>query len=302
MQHIRELYNKLAKRRKIDTVKKFFPVLFALPVLALVLFFSYLFIADRKVNPSSENILLTPSATPGPEVSGSGNIEVSYPHSGTDIGYILSITGRARVFENNFNYRLSDSAGNILAEGYAMANAPDVGEFGPFTVTTHYTPPTTTAGVLNVFSGSPKDGSEINIVRIPIRFPSGESFSFKIFLGSNSQNPDAADCTLVYPVERRAAKTPAVAQKALESLLDGPTTFEKELGYYSSVPAQVSLQAITINGSVARADFSSELDRTGGSCRVLNIVSQIRATLLQFPTINEIVISVDGRTEDILQP
>jgi len=40
----------------------------------------------------------------------------------------------------------------------------------------------------------------------------------------------------------------------------------------------------------------------GGSCRVSAIRSQITQNLLQFPTIKNVIISVNGRTEDILQP
>jgi len=35
---------------------------------------------------------------------------------------------------------------------------------------------------------------------------------------------------------------------------------------------------------------------------VAAIRAQIRETLKQFPTVDEVIISIDGRTEDILQP
>ncbi|PIP22172.1 MAG: hypothetical protein COX38_02115, partial [Candidatus Nealsonbacteria bacterium CG23_combo_of_CG06-09_8_20_14_all_39_25] len=42
--------------------------------------------------------------------------------------------------------------------------------------------------------------------------------------------------------------------------------------------------------------------QVGGSCKVSAIRAQITQTLKQFPTVDEVVISINGRTEDILQP
>ena len=40
----------------------------------------------------------------------------------------------------------------------------------------------------------------------------------------------------------------------------------------------------------------------GGTCLVERIRSQIRNTLQQFPTVKSVVISVDGKTEGVLEP
>jgi len=54
---------------------------------------------------------------------------------------------------------------------------------------------------------------------------------------------------------------------------------------------------------VAKADFDEQLEfQVGGSCRVSAIRAEITQTLKQFSTVKEVVISIDGRTEDILQP
>lgn len=50
-------------------------------------------------------------------------------------------------------------------------------------------------------------------------------------------------------------------------------------------------------------DFDERLEfQVGGSCRVAAISAQIRETLKQFPQVKEVIISINGRTEDILQP
>jgi len=43
-------------------------------------------------------------------------------------------------------------------------------------------------------------------------------------------------------------------------------------------------------------------EAVGGSCRVTAIRSQIEQTLKQFSTVQSVIISIDNRTEDILQP
>ncbi|MFP3868831.1 MAG: GerMN domain-containing protein [Desulfobacteraceae bacterium] len=54
---------------------------------------------------------------------------------------------------------------------------------------------------------------------------------------------------------------------------------------------------------MARADFDQTLEyRVAGSCRVQAIRAQIEHTLRQFPTVTEVVISINGKTEEILEP
>jgi len=60
---------------------------------------------------------------------------------------------------------------------------------------------------------------------------------------------------------------------------------------------------LTIENGVAKADFDPQLQfQVGGSCRVQAIRAEITQTLKQFPTVNEVFISVNGETELILQP
>lgn len=98
------------------------------------------------------------------------NVVVTDPVPNAEVTSPLTIRGRARVFENVFNYRLRDADGKVLVSGHSMANAPDVGMFGPFEVTLEFTKPKGTTGTLEVYSLSAKDGSEMNVVRMPVVF------------------------------------------------------------------------------------------------------------------------------------
>ncbi len=231
--------------------------------------------------------------------STSGNITVVSPTADEIIGLPLVIKGKARVFESTFNYRLLDANGSVLAEGNAMSNAPDVGEFGNFTVTTSYDAPTGSVGSLEVFDYSAKDGAVIDLVAFPVKFPSLESMVVKTYW-TNTETSGL--CSSVTATERRVAKSAAVGYTALTELLAGPNTPESSAQLSTSIPPFVSIKSLTINDGVAKVEFSKSLE-TGGSCRVTSIRSQIESTLKQFPTVTSVIISTEGRSPaESLQP
>ena len=130
-----------------------------------------------------------------------------------------------------------------------------------------------------------------------------ETMTVKIFFGNSIFDPEVMDCQKNFSVERTIPKTVAVARAALEQLLAGPTDEEKAEGYFTSINPGVKIQSLVIANGVANADFDEQLEfQVGGSCRVAAIASEIRETLKQFSTVEDVVISINGRTEDILQP
>lgn len=248
---------------------------------------------EPDTTPDSDDTVTT-SADPG-------NMVVYEPDPNDTVGVPLIITGRARVFENTFAYRLTDSAATVLVEGHAMANAPDTGTFGEFSVSTSYAKPTTATGTLEVFEYSAKDGSEINKVTIPVTFADTEAMTVNTYFTTAAT---AADCTTLAAVPRRIAVTQATARASLLELLKGPSNDESTAGYGSAIPFGTELLSISVEGGVATAEFSSALDaNVSGSCNVSTIRAQIEQTLKQFPSITSVVILVDGKTEaEVLQP
>lgn len=98
------------------------------------------------------------------------NIIVESPKEGEKVASLLRISGQARVFENMFNYRLKDEKGLVLTEGTLYANAPDIGQFGPFEKEVTFPKPKTEKGILEVFDYSAKDDSEIDKATINLTF------------------------------------------------------------------------------------------------------------------------------------
>ena len=111
------------------------------------------------------------------------------------------------------------------------------------------------------------------------------------------------DCSRTIAVERQVPKTLAVTKTAIEALLRGATQEEINQGFVSNINSGVRIQSLTIENGVAKVDFDEQLEfQVGGSCQVVAIRAQITETLKQFPTIDSVIISIDSRTEDILQP
>jgi hypothetical protein len=251
--------------------------------------------------------IVTPIVPPIVDGNSDSNIVVSEPKSNDIVTSPFKVTGKARVFENQFNYRLKGSDGSILAQGNPTANAPDVGQFGPFEFQVTF-PPNSVSGTLEVFDSSPKDGSEIDMVTVPLTLKAsdtavtGDTMSVKVYFANSKMDPEVT-CEKVFPVERVIPKTQSTAKVAIEELLKGPTADEKTAQYTTQLNDGVVLNKLTIVDGVAKVDFSAKMDeKMGGSCRVGLIRRQIEETLKQFPSIKSVVISVEGRTEDILQP
>jgi|SRR3989339_55210 len=129
-----------------------------------------------------------------------------------------------------------------------------------------------------------------------------ETQTLKVFFNNNQLDPEYS-CVKVFPVERELEKTKAPARKALELLLLGPSEKEKQEGYMTTISPNVKIQSLVIENGMAKVDFDETLEfQVGGSCRVSSIRAEITQTLKQFATVDDVIISINGRTEDILQP
>lgn len=233
---------------------------------------------------------------------GERNIIVTSPQSGEIVSNPIIITGKARVFEGVFQYRLVDINGKILFAGHAMTTGPGVPDYGDFRVKIPVSAGASRQLFVQVFEYSAKDGSIINQVEVPVTLGSQATTTVRAYFMNDRLDPQIT-CTKVFPVTRTILKTPEVGYLALAELLKGPTAAEQRQQYGTTVPDGTLVNSLVIRDGIAYADFNEGLEAYGGgSCRVAAIRAQITETLKQFPTVNEVVISVNGRTEDILQP
>jgi hypothetical protein len=240
------------------------------------------------------------------EIEANSLINVFSPLPQQTIKGTVEITGQARgswFFEASFPIKIVDDKNNELAAGIATAQSDWMTEdFVPFTASL-VLPATNASRGFVVFhkdnpSGLPANDDSFSV---PVKFTAEELMNVQVFFGNT--NDGGADCNQVHASSRSIAKTKEVARAALEQLLLGPTAAEKQLGIFTSINPGVKIQSLTITGGLAKVDFDKTLEEAvGGSCRVAAIRSQITQTLKQFPTIKNVLISIEGRTEDILQP
>jgi spore germination protein GerM len=110
--------------------------------------------------------------------------------------------------------------------------------------------------------------------------------------------------------EQRVPQTQAIGAAALNELLNGPVD-GNAAGAQTALPSvqeiiafagrdetwgyRVQLLNLVIENGVATADFSQELRAYGGDpARAGAIREQIERTLLQFPSVQRVVILIDG--------
>lgn len=126
---------------------------------------------------------------------------------------------------------------------------------------------------------------------------------FKIYFGNKNNQKEADVCIALSVVEREMPFSVAVVKDSIDELLKGPSEEEISEGYYTNINKGVALQKISFKDGIIKVDFDETLEKgIGGSCKVAFIRSQIVETLKQFPDVREVIISINGKTEDILQP
>lgn len=80
----------------------------------------------------------------------------------------VSVTGTGIAFESTINWRI-ESEGKSVLTGYSMADAPDVGQPGLFTITTDAAKWSGKTVDLVIYEASAKDGTDTHVLRIPVR-------------------------------------------------------------------------------------------------------------------------------------
>jgi len=259
-------------------------------------------------------ILFKPTEDIGNELEKADLIKIDNPRPNQIIENPLFVKGEARgnwYFEASFPVKLFDDNGFLLGITTAQALGNWMTEdFVLFNATLPFAVSSTPKGKLILEkdnpSGLPEHADELTI---PVYFKeapeiSEEFMTVKIFLSdSRFVGEPYFDCSRTIAVEREVPKTLAVAKAATEALLRGETQEEINQGFVSNINSGVRIQSLTIEDGVAKIDFDEQMEfQTGGSCRVAAIWAQITETLKQFPTIDSVEVSINGRTEDILQP
>jgi hypothetical protein len=124
------------------------------------------------------------------------------------------------------------------------------------------------------------------------------------------QRDDRVDLTLYFrggrgrqahlvPVVREVAVSDDLPRRALALLLQGPRA--NDAGLVAPLPTSSTIQAFTVTGDTARVDLSAESveDAAAVDDRPVNeqlALAAIANTLTEFPTIQKVQLTVDGRS------
>jgi hypothetical protein len=237
----------------------------------------------------------------------SDEVSVTKPQPNQTVNSPLIVEGQARgnwFFEASFPIELVDDQGKILGQSFVQAQSDWMtADFVPFKGELNYQLAATTTGRLILKNDNPSGLPEKDKkIELPVLINPSDTMIVKAFFGNNNLDKEIT-CVKVFAVERRVAKTAATARAALNELLKGPSDEEKFQGFFTNINQNVQIQSLTITDGIAKVDFNETMETgMGGSCRVSAIRAQINETLKQFSTVKEVIISVNDRTEDILQP
>lgn len=231
------------------------------------------------------------------------NVIVTNPLSNQIVESPVAISGRARVPQGLILFRVRDGSNNIIATSSSQIgiSAPD---WGIYNKDLSYPTPFTETGFIDVYTTDEDDGSESNVISLPVRFKIFSKPKVKVFFSNINQDPELLNCGTVYAVDREIDKVNQAIAISVSELLAGPSEEEQKLGFISNIPeADIKIQKLEVNDGVLTIDFNKALDEgVAGSCRVIAIRAQITETLKQFGGVSEVVISIDGDSSQILQP
>ena len=112
----------------------------------------------------------------------------------------------------------------------------------------------------------------------------------------------AGNCSAVFRVSRKIPATVAIGTATLNELLTGPSRADLAAGYTTDIPLGSRLNSLRIENGVAYADFNAVTEGVSGQCSDALRRAQISQTLMQFPSVSTVVISIDGKSNNIFVP
>lgn len=130
-----------------------------------------------------------------------------------------------------------------------------------------------------------------------------ETMTIKLYFHSEKLNPNQDDCNKVFPVTRQIPKTAAVATTALQELLKGTTSQEREQGFWSLTPEETAgaFKSINVVKGAAYVNFNKivyeKLGTATTSCGG-GFWAMVEETLKQFPMIKKVFYAIEGSPKD----
>jgi spore germination protein GerM len=128
-------------------------------------------------------------------------------------------------------------------------------------------------------------------VSTPTEVPSGATMTLSVYFLREEK---------IATAHRQVPETQQVAAAAMQELLKGTNQLEYDSGLDTAIPPGVEYLGTEIVDGVATINLSSAFDDGGGSLAMQARLAQIVYTLTQFPTVQSVVLQLDGQTVEAL--
>jgi hypothetical protein len=252
--------------------------------------------------PPKESVVPTANAGLAAEAP-TKDIVLEVPVEGAILSGSFDVSGRARLTGTDIVVVVKDETGETLTENRAVVDTDEAGQFGRFSQTVSLPQHKLGKGTIEVYYASAVASAARAAFVRQVTFAEPDTVAAKVYFRTTGF--DSSDsCDNVLPVERTVSSKGTIYRAVIDQLIDGPNDGERAAGYATALSTGVVLKSVAADANgVVTADFTSSLERgVAGSCRVTAIRAQIVSTLKQFPEVRDVVISVNGLTETVLQP
>ena len=126
----------------------------------------------------------------------------------------------------------------------------------------------------------------------PTTGPTGETMVVRAYFLMADESGDPK----LVPVLRTVPRTAAVVEAALQALVAGPSTKERNADppLTSAVPSDTEVLGVRIDGDLATVDLSAEFASGGGSTSMFGRLAQVVYTVTQFSEVDRVSFEIDG--------
>jgi hypothetical protein len=243
------------------------------------------------------------------------NIRLDAPARLANITSPVRVTGTSTAFEATVRADVRDRFATVLGQGIVMGGAN--GEMGPFDGTFGFSRDGATSGAVVLSTYSMEDGRicEATVRRVSFPVPLAgcadaadenvyaDHFHMLAKVFFTCSDPDGR----LVAVYRTTDRSSAVLRAALQSLLAGPTAAERAAGLTSWFSDQTSgmLQNVVIDpqgtATVDFGDLRTVIPNASASAGSKLLLSQLDATVFQFPTVKAAIYRINGSCTDFTE-
>ena len=244
--------------------------------------------------------------------SSTPDIRLDTPAASAMIASPIRVQGVSTAFEARVNVEVrQDGARAPIGTGYVMGGS--MGAMAPFNGAIDFSTPNAARGALVLSTVSMENGNlwEATVVRVafaptPTLVPTSACPNY--FMARPTPPAGEMVMTVFYscgvdaapvPTYRLYPKTTALLLTTLDELLAGPTTPERAAGLSSWFSASTAsyVQHVTLDAGRATVDFGdlrSVIPNASTSAGSRLLLSQLDATVFQFPTVTSVIYRIDG--------